>query len=154
MGKTITSTNEDEYLGSFDSVSIMGFSPTLKTACDTNGVYKCVALWPLTFFMKKAANIDLISRMLSSKSGKHHNEWKLTSYGEVVRYILEMYATDNVIAEMHGEVLPFTEQSNMTPTKIEGLRNKAVCCDIVFDWYVVQGIFIKRIPRPIQHSIC
>lgn len=41
----------------------------------------------------------------------------LTGYGKVVNYILETYATDDVIAERDAQILRFTHPSIMMATK-------------------------------------
>lgn len=72
----------------------------------------------LAFFMEMPAAAAIKSLIaLSSKSRKYCKEGTLTSYKEVICYLLETYDTDYVIANMDGQVLQFTQPSNVTPTE-------------------------------------
>lgn len=52
---------EKNILGSFGSISMIGFLSTLKFACDTNEDYESAAMWLLPSFMKKPAAAGLKS---------------------------------------------------------------------------------------------
>lgn len=140
---------------SFDPISIISFLSAFKLACDTNGVHEGAAMWLLHFFMKKPAAAALNSRIsLPSKSHRRHKEGTLTTYCEVVNYLLETYATDDVIAETDAEILRFTQPPTKSPTEYaEALWNKALRCDRVYDEYVLKGIFIEGLHESIRHSM-
>lgn len=78
-----------------------------------------------------------------------------TGYSEVIKYLLQMYVTENVIATMDVEIIRITQTANMTPTEYAGaLQNKAVCCDFSHDEYVLNRTLTEGLHGPIGHSTC
>lgn len=101
-------------------------------------------MWLSHFFIKKAATAVLKScKMLLSKWNRRKKEEKLPSYCEVVCYLLETYAAEDIIAELDIEILCFSQLSNMTSTDAEAILNKKICCDRGSYEYVLKGIFIE-----------
>lgn len=67
-----------------------------------------------------------------------------------MNYFLESYATEYVFNVMDSEILLFTQLSNMTPTEYaEALWNYEVFCNLVYNEYVVQGMFFEGFHRSI-----
>lgn len=95
-------------LDSFDPISIVCFLSTFKVLRDTSGFQEGAAMWFL-HFMKKQASDSLKSRiMLMSKLYKLRKDGALTTCDKLVNYLLDIYAIDDVIAEMDPEILCFT----------------------------------------------
>lgn len=99
----------------------------------------------LPFSMEKPAAASTESGMgLSSKSHKHSKELRLTSYSEVISYILETYVTDEIIAEMSDEFLRLKQLSNMMAMDYaEALWNTALPCDVFYGEQVSKRNFLK-----------
>lgn len=78
----------------------------------------------------------------------------MTSYFEVVKYLLGTYATDDVIAKIGAKILHFTQLSNMTPTEyVEMLSNKALRCDRVYDEYFFKEKFLEGLHGDSPYSM-
>lgn len=64
----------------------------------------------------------------------------------MINYILETYATGDVMAETDARILTFLQLSNMTSTEhTEALWSKVLRCDPVYEECVLKGIFIERL---------
>lgn len=60
------------------------------------------------------------------KPRKCHKEGKVTSYCEAVNYLLQTYATDDLIAETYSDMMQTARLSSNSPTAYaEALWNKA-----------------------------
>lgn len=110
-------------------------------------------MWQFHFLLKKPAAAALnYCIALSSKLHRRRKDGTLTSYCEMVIFVLEIYAPDYVIIEWGVEILSFTQLSNMTQSEYAGaLRNKALCCNRVYDESLCKGIFIQRIDGYMRH---
>lgn len=98
-----------------DQILIIVFCPALQIASDNSGVHERVALWLLTFFMKKSA----------AKASKTHLSWKeksshgmvkqniLTSYVQFVNHVLETHFTEGIVKEADTEVLLSTQPTDV-----------------------------------------
>lgn len=116
---------------SFDPTSTISFLSTSKLARDTKGIHEGAELSPLHFSMKKPV-VAALNYCIAIPSGLHNcgEERTMTTYGEEVKYLLEFYATDGVIAEMDAKFLISTQPSHMMPIKYaEALKNKASRCN-------------------------
>lgn len=71
-----------------------------------------------------------------------------------MNYLLETYVTDDVIAEINNDIMPYAQPVNKTPIEYAGiLWSKALQCDCVYDDYVLKGIFIVGPIGSIRHSM-
>lgn len=89
-----------------------------------------------------------------SKLNRRRKEGTLTSYCEVVTYLLESSATDDFfIAEPDAKILRYTQPWNMMPTEYgRALWNKALRCDRDHDEYICKGIFLEGLHGSIRHG--
>lgn len=80
------------------------FQSSFKLARSTNGIYKGGTIWLLHFSVEKQARAALNSRIdLSSRSSiMHQKEGGLKVNCKVIQYLLEMYTTDDVVAETYA----------------------------------------------------
>lgn len=87
-----------------DPISKLAFLKECRDACDSIGIYKGVATWMVWYFMKKSA-LTLLKAPLAPKKIRaigQHDEL-LSSYVEVVNYLLTTYATDKTIPRVIKE---------------------------------------------------
>lgn len=81
--------------------------------CATNGEREEAPLWLLHFFIERASTSVLFDNTgLWSKSQSRQLEGTVTSYTEAINYLLEMYATDDVIAKTDAGMITFTHPLN------------------------------------------
>lgn len=88
---------------------------------------------------------------LSSKSCKFRKEGTLTGYREVINYLLVTYVTDDGIAEMDAEILQFAQP--MQTEYAEPLWRKKLHCNLVYDAFVLRGIYIEGLHSSIRHRM-
>lgn len=139
------------------------FYPILKTCVFINIQARLLHEWyprrcrhvALTIVMKKPAAAALNTRIaLYLKLKRARKEGKLASDCEVVNFLLETYATDDIIEEMDAVILYFEQPSHTPPTEyLEALWNKAQRCDRTHDEYVFMGIFLEACHGWIQQSM-
>lgn len=101
----------------YDPIFIIFFFSSLKSVCDIASVHGRAATCLLHFLMKKQAATALNQRIvLRSKSQGKHQKWVFfTTYSEIVSYLLEKYATDDVISETDAGIMKLTKPPNNTP---------------------------------------
>lgn len=67
----------------------------------------------------------------------------LKSYCEVVNYLLEKYASDEIIGETTAEIKSWKQQEGKKETKLwKKLWDKVLRCGKVYEEYHLKGIFI------------
>lgn len=88
---------------------------------------------------------------LRAKSlGNWQEKGTLTTYCKAVKNLLEMYATDEVIAEADAEVRRITQLENKTPIEhAEFLCTKILHCECEYVEYVLMGTTLRRYKIPL-----
>lgn len=112
-------------------------------------------MWlPLVFIEHREA-AALSSRIaLSSKLHKPCKEGTLTTYNEVLNYLLKTHGTDENIAEMDAKILQFTQPSKLMPTEYaDALCSKELGSDLYRDEYVLKEVLIEGLHDLIGHSM-
>lgn len=85
-----------------------------------------------TFFMKRHAAVTLNACIkLQLKSLKRQKEGTVTSYGQAASHLLEMYVTDDVIAETDADRMHFyaSIEKGTYVRKIHGRNPQNRICD-------------------------
>lgn len=97
-------------LNPFEPIHILLFLFLFKLVRDTHDAQEGESMWLLPFFMKKqgAATLDSRFSLRFRSSRKRQKEGTLTTYWEEVIYMLETYATDNIIAETDSKIMRFS----------------------------------------------
>lgn len=106
---------------------------------------RAASIWLFQFFRKMQAAAFLKYRIASrSKSScKHRKEGILTTYCEVVNYLLGTYATEDEGAKSIARIMRFTQPLNETVVNYaELLCAKLLFCVQVYDEYLMKGNFI------------
>lgn len=86
-------------------------------------------MWRFQHFIKDPAKAALAHRVCAPGGEQHQLEGKLTSYCEIVSYLLETYATGDVTAEAETDITSFEQSENMTAIRYaEVLWEKALRC--------------------------
>lgn len=106
-------------------------------------------MWCVKHFLNKSAAVLMASRQyLKNKKAPEKPEGILSSWMEVVNDLLEMYATQDVIAETGMEMRNFDMSSNMTPTVYtEALWTETLRYSQVYTEYAIQGIFGEELAK-------
>lgn len=81
---------------------------------------------------------------------KHETEGTLTTYHQVVNYMLETYATDNVIAEAEAGITNFKQPARSTAVlDCEAVLEKALRCGMTYNGLRLKRIFVEGLDSPI-----
>lgn len=99
----------------FSSVSVLNFLSAFKLACSTNGIDESAAIWIFHFFIKgsfaAALNACWSLKSTSQSSTPRAKDGMLRTYAEVVNYLLQTCATNDVIARTDVANTRFTQHS-------------------------------------------
>lgn len=109
------------FLKPLDPTFVLSFLQKFKSACDSNGVYEEAAMWLFPYFLKELAKAALSNYMMTQNSGQTHFEGKLTTYCQVVNYMLETYTADNVIVEIEPDINRFKQAADMSAVRFSEL---------------------------------
>lgn len=96
-----------------DPSSVLCFLKNIKTACGSKSFHENAAMWLFPHIIGEPIKAALSNRVTDDERNRQHNE-KPTTYCQVVRYLLETYATDDVIAEAKSEITTFKQPASMT----------------------------------------
>lgn len=88
-------------------ISVFFFLYNFKAAWDRNGLHEDGAIWLFQRFMKYPAKAGLAHSICATKEVSSQKKKTLTTYCQLVNYLLSPYATDDVIAEIKGETTNF-----------------------------------------------
>ena len=119
MAKMMEVQLRSHFFDATDPISILAFLPQFKTACDTNGVHEGAETWLFQFFIKSPAKAALVARIRAPNKAKAKHGRKdgiLTSYVQVVNYLLRSYATDEVIDREDTKLHRFSQPDGMNET--------------------------------------
>lgn len=120
-------------LDSLDPILIISFLSTFKLACHTNGIHKRATVCLLHFFIKKPAAAVLNSCSdLSSKRNRRQKEETLTGYCKVVNYLLDKYATGDLIVKLDAEISIFHSRLIQRQQNVQKLFETRHCSAIFF----------------------
>lgn len=103
-----------------DPKSIIGFLITFELVCKTNGVHEGAAMWPSQIFVNQTSFAVLNACLSTGGTGKK-TTWSassktryFTTFTQVVNFLLEKDATDEVILDAKAEITHFVQPSYMT----------------------------------------
>lgn len=86
---------------------------------------------------------------LKSKSRKRQKQCTVTLYYGGVNYLLQTYATDDVVAESEADKMRFTQPLNNSPIECpETLENKTLRCDRVHEDMYSKAFFNEELLNP------
>ena len=103
------------FFSGYDPISVLGFLARFKAACDRNGLHDSAAMWCFTIFMTGLALTRTQGRLLrESRVSDRRRKETLTSYPEVVNYLLRTCATDEVKVEAYLDVANYIPSSGMS----------------------------------------
>lgn len=86
---------------------------------NNDGIDEGAAMWLITLVMKKLAAAVLTAWILLTSTHQREDvqEDLFTSYIQVGNHLLEMYATDDMIAETDNDIVLFTQVLGTAPLK-------------------------------------
>ena len=134
VGKLMSLQMKGASFSGDDPITVLRFLSRFRGACDQNGLHEGAALWCFQFFLTGSALARVQSRLLGESGAVDgHRDEVLSSYPEVVNYLLRTYATDEIIAEAYSEVTNYIQSTGMSEMEYgDRLWRKALRCGNVF----------------------
>ena len=128
-----------------DPIAVLNFLSRFTAACNQNGMHEGAALWCFQFFMTGTALAKVQTRIVGeSGAADARRDEVLSSYPEVVNYLLRTYATNEVMAEAYADVTNFLQSSGMSETEYgDRLWRKALRCGNVFSDSWLKSLFAE-----------
>lgn len=108
-----------------------------------------------TCFMKCPAAVSLKPRLpLRPKLPRGQNKATVTSESKAVDYLLETYATSDVIAKTDDKMMPFTQPPSKLATDYsEALWNEILELYPVYNKYHLECTLIGNLPKSTRQSM-
>lgn len=100
-----------------DSISILSYIYNVKRACDFNGLYAGAARRLYQHFLMDTAKAALASRIGAIEKGNPYKEGEMTTYSQVVNYLLVTFATNDVRAEAETKITNEKQSEHMSAVK-------------------------------------
>lgn len=137
-----------------DPFSVLSLVDIFKTAYDSTNTHKGAALSLFPYFIREPTKATLSHQVEADTEKDHQQEGKLAIYCQVASYMLEAYATDNVIGEAKANIGTLKEPARMT----------AVCCSEilwvnppqqgrVYDKSILKETFVERLHYSTSNSL-
>ena len=138
-----------------DPIAIIDFLQRFKIACDQNGFSEGAAMWLFQFYLKGQAATLLHSRMQGNTMAVEEDQTEmLRTYPEVVNYLLETYATDEVIQEAYAEVLSYRQRPSQPELEFaKSLFALASRCGNVFTTTRLKAMFSDNVDKSIRAQV-
>lgn len=104
-----------------DPITMLSLLPDFYLACDTDDVHDGMAVWMCQFFLHNPASTDLQRRTQAKRSSSNvsrpRKQGLLTTYCEVVTYLLYIYVTDAEISLVDQSITTFKKTASLTATE-------------------------------------
>lgn len=108
----------------------------------------------ITLFMKKLSRAAPNEIICLYSSTWERQEGKLTSYSEVVNYLLATYASDKIIADASMNTMNFKQPAKQSALEyVQELWMKAVRCEPVYNGYCLKEISVEGLKKSIRQSV-
>jgi len=137
-----------------DPVAILSYLANFKTACDALGIHEGAAMWLIKAFMREPARSTLMMRLSTPETAGESKEGKLTTYSDVVNYLLHTYASDDVIAETEAGLRQFVQTPKMTEQDYATqLTLKVLRCGAVYSEARLIGMYVEGLHESIRGAV-
>lgn len=127
-----------------DPIYILGFLKKLRDACDSVGMHEVVATWLFSCIVRKPAFSSLQASLYPKKRHPKFHDKRLSSYVEVVNYLLVPYTPDDIIARAIMELEVWKQFPAISAAiYAKKLYAKALRCGIVYEEKRVNALFVE-----------
>lgn len=99
-----------------DLISVLLSLDDFKTLCDSKSIHEAATMWLLPNSIQKPAKLRLVHRVKAGKKNREQ-EGKLTTYWQILNYLLEMYSTDDLTTEGEAHTTNFKKPAGMTAVR-------------------------------------
>lgn len=136
-----------------DLITVLNFLLAFQVACNRMAFMRTRPCGHSTPFMKKPDGAALSAKTFLTSSSWPHQERKLTSYCQAVRYLLNTYATDDITFEADAHIINYRQLQNFNALDyLQSLWKKALRCGPVYDEYQLKSTCIEALLSSIHQS--
>ena len=138
-----------------DPITVLPFLAKFKEACDKNRINEGMAVYCFKKFLSGAPQHLVASRLVGESMATDAQQTDmLTSYSEVVNFLLHTYATEDAMLEAVQDVENCRQSSNMNEQAFaDRLWELALRCGTVFSSARLKGYFLLGISPAIRSSV-
>lgn len=137
-----------------DPIPILSFLHSFKTTCDSNGIHEEAAMGLFQNFMNDRAKVAFAHPVCTTENDDLQSERKLTTFCQVVNYLLATYAIEKVIAKEGAKITNFKQTKQLSAVRyLEALWEKALHCARVYEEARIKGVFIKVMHESLRFSM-
>lgn len=126
-----------------EPINILSFLPLCKEPCDWTSINDGAAISLLQYYVKKTTKEALTARFTTS-GNRCKNRGNLSSYPEVINFLLFIYGTVEVIVEADAEITCYRQPDCFSPSQYADEHwNKALRCGTAYSEDRLNGFFIE-----------
>lgn len=119
-----------------------------------NGIHQIAAMCFFYIFIRMPSRDALSARTSLTSSPRSFQGKKLTSYCQMVNYLLNMCITDDINAATDADTIDYKQPQDLNTIDYSHLLwTKALRCGHVYSEYPLQGTFIERLCSSIWQSM-
>lgn len=111
-----------------------------RDSCNTNGIHEGVAMWNLKYTVSGMVRQNLAWRM--SRPGTGATQGRLTTYAQVVNWLLTSYDSDGNVSRANQEVRLMIHDTMDLVEYANTLNDNALFCGNVYPESNVMSIFL------------
>ena len=139
-----------------DPIAILGFLTQFRNACYHNDVSEDKAVWLFQHYLAGRALNLIQSRMTDTSlvvdDGDHKEA--LSTYCEVVNYLLRTFATNEVIATAYTDLTSYVQATGMTETDNgDKLWDKTIRCGSVISQTRLRSMYAEDVLPSIRAQV-
>lgn len=136
-----------------DPIFILDFFGAYMTTCGALGVQEGAALWMFKELLLDPAKETLIMRV-HPKKVVHAKYGKFTTYIFVANYVLQTYASENVISGAEGNIHHLVLKTRMSLWEYDILLSKKVFqCGVLYLYSSMSDIYIEGVHEYIRGAV-
>ena len=148
---------EDHKFDGNDKIRVLSFLVAFRSACDTMGIHEGAAVYLITSFMSGNPQQDLKSR-LELRSGPFRGSrsrlTKLSTYCQVINYLLGAYADNQIISRSHNDIIRMQQLPDQSPVRFKDeLWKKMARCGPVYSQETMTHYFVEGLNENIRNLV-
>lgn len=112
------------------------------------------AMWVFQQFMKDPSKEASAHRVSAAKEGDAEQEGKLTTYFQIVNYLLSIYVNDDFSTAYKTEISRFKQQERISEVRSSKLLcGKTLSCGRVYNELLLNRVFFEGLREPPRFSM-
>lgn len=151
MGQAYECAVKLSCIQAYDPISILSSFHHFNTACNSNEMDERLAMWLCLHFMKDSVKAALAHWVCATEDEDLQKKPKLTSFCQILNYLLATYATGDVIAETKTEITKIKQAEYLSAVRYpEVLSEKRLRYGPVNEESRLKEGFIKELQESVK----